>query len=105
MAMALRTELDSAGDEAELVRLLVEGRRFSAEFPLFLANHLPMVLVALHRLGASDERLREYFAWYREANRLQPTPAPVATVERANWSAAFGDRGRETDYRSFFNGE
>ena len=42
----------SAPGEIELDRLLREGRRYSGEFPAFLANHLPMVLVAMHRLGA-----------------------------------------------------
>jgi hypothetical protein len=64
-----------------------------------------MVLVALHRLGASDERLGQYFAWYRDENRLQPLPPAVAPIERAHWSAALGDRARETDYRLFFRDE
>jgi Questin oxidase-like len=105
MATALRNVPHNVNGEAELERLLRDGRQFSAEFPLFLANHLPMVLVALHRLGASDERLREYFAWYRDTNHLQVLPAPGAAIERANWSAAFGDREREADYRAFFNDE
>jgi hypothetical protein len=106
MALALRSERrDAAGGEAELDRLLAEGRRFSAEFPVFLANHLPMVLVAMHRLGGSDRRLGEFFATYRNVHRLQPPPPPVAPVERANWSAALGARERETDYRSFFRDE
>ena len=106
MALALRSERrDAAGGEAELERLLADGRRYSAEFPAFLANHLPMVLVAMHRLGGSDERLGEYFATYRDAHDLQPSPPPVAPVERANWTAALGERARETDYRSFFGDE
>jgi hypothetical protein len=105
MATALRSERGAANDEAELVRLLANARGFSAEFPLYLANHLPMVLVALHRLGASDKRLAEYFDWYRQENRLQPQPPSVAPIDRANWSDALGDRGRETDYRAFFGGE
>lgn len=105
MPLALQSEHRHANGEAELERLLVEGRRFSAEFPVFLANHLPMVLVAMHRLGGSDERLGEYFASYRDANRLQPLPPPVASIARANWSAALGDRTRETDYRIFFHDE
>jgi hypothetical protein len=105
MATALRSAPHSMQGEAELQRLLRDGRHFSAEFPLFLANHLPMVLVALHRLGASDERLREYFSWYRDANHLQPLPPQVARVERGDWTAAFGDRRREWDYRDFFDDE
>jgi len=106
MAAALRSKRRAAaGGEAELERLLAEGRRFSAEFPDFLANHLPMVLVAMRRLGGSDERLGEFFATYRDLHRLQPPPPPVAPIERATWSAALGARERESDYRSFFDGE
>jgi Questin oxidase-like len=105
MATALRSAPHNIQGDAELQRLLRDGRHFSAEFPLFLANHLPMVLVALHRLGASNERLREYFAWYRDTNHLQPLPPQLARVERGDWSAALGDRERETDYRAFFEDE
>src|SRR5579862_5906021 len=106
MTVALRSETrEVLPDEAGLERLLGEGRKFSAEFPDFLANHLPMVLVAMHRLGGSDARLREYFATYRDANGLVPPPAQVAAVERANWAAALGARERETDYRVFFDEE
>ena len=105
MALALRSNRSAPDDEAQLERLLAEGRRFSGEFPTFLANHLPMVLVAMHRLGGSDERLAEYFTRYRDAHRLAPPPPPVAPIARANWSAALGERARETDYRSFFRDE
>jgi questin oxidase-like protein len=106
MAVALRSEaVELTGSEAALERLLVEGRAFSGEFPVFLANHLPMVLVALQRLGGSPERLAEFFAFYRETNHLVPAPPPVAAIGRANWTIALGDRKRETDYRSFMRSE
>ena len=91
--------------EAELDGLLTAGREFSAEFPLFLANHLPMVIVALHRLGASDARLAQFFASYRDANGLVPMPPAVAPIDRGQWTAALGDRERERDYREFFTAE
>jgi Questin oxidase-like len=106
MATALRSDVRHiVGSETELERLLVEGRKFSAEFPFYLANHLPMVLVAMHRMGASDERLRQYFDSYSDVNRLQPLPLPIAPIVRGSWSAALGDRARETDYCAFFRGE
>jgi hypothetical protein len=106
MATALRTEERRvASGGAELERLLSDGRAFSAEFPEYLANHLPMILVALHRLGASDARLREYFAHYRDVNRLQPTPPLVASIARADWLSSRGQRDREGDLRIFFGGE
>ena len=91
---ATRRPRQETGSEAELDRLLINGREFSAEFPQFLANHLPMVIVALHRLGATGARLAEFFANYRDANRLVPMPPAVAPIERAHWTAALGDRNR-----------
>lgn len=106
MTTALRAKArDSAGSERQLERLLVQGRQFSTEFPHYLANHLPMVLVALHRMGASDERLGEFFAWYRDANRLASLPPQIAPVARETWAAALGNREREADYIAFFIGE
>jgi hypothetical protein len=102
MAVALRSETgDLAASEAALERLLAEARGFSGEFPVMLANHLPMVLVAMQRLGGSAERLAEFFAVYRDANHLVSPPSPAAPIERMNWRAALGDRKREADYRSF----
>jgi hypothetical protein len=90
---------------AELDRLLGRAREFSAEFPQFLANHQPMVLVALHRLGASDHRLRAFFEAYRDVSGLVPIPPSVAPIERTSWTTALGDRAREGDYREFFTAE
>jgi hypothetical protein len=105
MNLAVQSERSGKSEPGELERLLVESRRFSGEFPLFLANHLPMVLVAMQRLGGSDARLREFFATYREMNRLVPVPPAIARIDRANWTAGMGDRAREGDYRAFFEGE
>ena len=104
MPQALRVDrAESARGEQELQRLLVECRAFSGEFPDFLANHLPMVLVAMHRLGGSDERLNAFFATYRDANRLPAPPARVAPIVRESWDAALGDRARESDYIETFS--
>jgi hypothetical protein len=88
-----------------LERAIVWSRRWSAEFPFFLANHLPMVLVALHRMGASDERLEAYCQIYHEQNGLVPVPEPTGTITRDNWREFLGQREREGDYRAFFAAE
>ena len=88
-----------------LGRAVAWSRQWSAEFPLFLANHLPMVLVALHRMGASDERLEAYCEIYHQQNGLVPVPEPRANVTRDNWREFLGQREREGDYRAFFAGE
>lgn len=84
---------------------IAQAGTFSVEFPHLLANHLPMVLYALHALGADDDRLATYFATYRDANGLVPVPPPVAPIDAGTWRDHLGDRAREADYRSFFAGE
>jgi Questin oxidase-like len=88
-----------------LETLLSRAREDSVEFPYLLANHVPMVLIALDRLGASPERLEQWYEQYREGNKLPPMPPPVAPIIRTAWAEALGDRAREADYRAFFIGE
>jgi hypothetical protein len=75
------------------------------EFPYCLANHLPMILVALHRMGASDERLQAYCQFYAETNRLVSTPERIGAVTRETWRQFLGQREYEGDYRAFFAAE
>ena len=86
-------------------RAVAWSRQWSWEFPLFLSNHLPMVLVALHRMGASDERLEAYCHIYHRQNGLVPVPEPIGEITRDNWREFLGQREREADYRAFFAGE
>src|SRR5215472_17412663 len=88
-----------------LDRTVAWSRRWSVEFPAFLANHLPMVLVALHRMGATDERLDVYCRTDYETNGLVPVPEPVDEITSRNWRDFLGQRQREGDYRVFFAGE
>jgi Questin oxidase-like len=88
-----------------LERALAWSRQWSVEFPYFLANHLPMVLVALHRMGADDDRLDAYCRIYHEKNGLVPVPGPIGAVAPDNWRELLGQREREGDYRLFFANE
>ena len=90
---------------AVLDTLLDDSRRFSVEFGPTLANHLPMVMVALAGLGASDRRLRQYYAFYRDTNRLRLAPANGRRIDAGNWREHRGDRRLEGDYRGFFMAE
>ena len=100
VARPLARPLDDA--DGLLDKLLAELRLESAEFPVALANHGPMALTILQRLGASGDRLRDYARDYRVANGLVPTPPSVAPIDRETWTASLGDRTREGDYRAFF---
>jgi hypothetical protein len=88
-----------------LERAVAWSRQFSVEFPFFLANHLPMVLVALHRMGASDDRLEAYCRAYHKKNGVVPVPERIGEITCDNWREFLGQREREGDYRAFFAGE
>lgn len=67
--------------------LLAQGRQFDPRFRGKLANHLPMALIALDRLGASDDQLN---AFYRE---YTPRLNPIEAVEPQfwpDWTSAIG---------------
>ncbi len=95
----------NAASREGLERAVAWSRQWSWEFPFCLANHLPMVLVALHRMGASDERLEAYCRSYHEQNGLAPIPESIGEISRDNWGDFLGEREREGDYRRFFAGE
>lgn len=99
MSFALNTPHEALDD------ILEDARRDSVEFPYLLANHAPMVLAAMSRIGASDARIAEWLAMYRQAKGLVPMPPPVAPIDPARWTDALGDRTREADYREFFVAE
>ena len=99
--MALTAAIHRSGLDAVLAR----ARENGVEFPGLLANHVPMVLIALDRLGATPRRLKQWYESYRDAHSLTPVPDSIAPIDRETWRAALGDRAREADYRRFFAGE
>jgi len=70
-----------------LQALLAEGRQYAPTFRNGLANHLPMVLIALNRLGATDDRLEGFHQRYR--TRLEPFTA-IAPHIWPEWLFALG---------------
>lgn len=93
------------GAAARLRSLISEIGQRSGEFPMLLANHLPMVLEAMGRLGASPERLEAYAAHYNSAHAVPQMPARVAPLSAVTWREAIGQRDREADLRDFFCAE
>jgi hypothetical protein len=66
-------------------------------------NHVPMVLIALYRLGASSEILNRYVEKFdlSETNS-QPVPADANRISRDNWQSNLG-RGAFSAYVAFFD--
>ncbi|MBH0238440.1 DUF4243 domain-containing protein [Methylobrevis sp. L22] len=93
---------ERAAARAEADRLIAATRLQSGEFPVMLANHLPMVLEALCRLGAPAARLAAYAEHYDRVHAVPLLAPRIAPLGRADWRAALGDRRREADLRDFF---
>jgi hypothetical protein len=74
--------------------LLADSEQFSASYGGGNANHLAMALVALDRLGASDERLREFASIYERQLRLKPDAEPP--LPNGDWKEAMGKKAFET---------
>jgi hypothetical protein len=91
--------------DASLHRLKADGRQDSAEFPLFLANHLPMILVALDYLGAPATRLTAFAQTYRMGNGLVPCPTATTALTAETWESALGARDQEGALRAYFGQE
>jgi hypothetical protein len=83
-----------------LADLLHDAARWDPEYGGGLSSHLPMALIALHRLGADDRRLREFAA--RSVRRLVPAPPHAPWPAGDPWQGRFGERGAWPAYRSLF---
>lgn len=83
--------------------LLADSEQFSASYGGGNANHLAMALVALDRLGASDERLREFASIYQRQLRLKPAEEPALSND--DWREAIGKKALETTLAKKFTSD
>ncbi len=79
---------------------LDEGARFDPEYSQGLSNHLPMALLALQRLGASDTRIDDFATRY--VRRLEPAPNPELWRSGELWQDRLGERDSWSAYRGLF---
>jgi hypothetical protein len=90
---------NEAARDPALAVLLDDELGFDATTTRRLTNHLPMALVALHRLGASDDRLAEF------ADRYRSRLAPIAIAEPLGsfdaWLDARGSPGAYAPVRAY----
>lgn len=87
---------------ATLHNLLDEGAAFDPVYGHDLANHLPMALVALDRLGAGGERLEAYASTYAKRRRLRPARAAARWPAGDAWTSRLGRPDAWAMYRDLF---
>jgi hypothetical protein len=86
----------------DLDALLTGGERFAPTYGNGLSNHLPMVLIALDRLGASPAELKAHAQHY--ARRLEPVLASEMVIDPAKPGAHLGDWSSFSAWHDFFRG-
>lgn len=89
------------GTNATLTELLGRQRSYHPEYRGGLANHLPMALVALSRMGAPAERLRVYARLYER--RLESAPPKGRVLPGDGWWRHLGQRARYADVLATFD--
>lgn len=89
MSTALHAQLD-------------KGRAYDAEYGKALANHQPMALIALARLGADDVHLKRYAKQHAQAVGLQPARAHQSWPPGDEWRPRLGQPKAWPLYRDLF---
>ncbi len=82
--------------------LLDAGQAHDAEYGRALANHQPMALVALARLGADDAHLARYAQQYAQKVGLRPAPAAQSWPLGDEWRPRLGQVKAFALYRDLF---
>ena len=88
---------------AQTLRLIANGHRYSAFYQRNLSNHLPMALVALDRIGASDQEIGAFVSNYEKI--LEPLPASVGSISKKTTSAFLGRPEALTSWIEFFSAQ
>lgn len=97
--------IDAATGPSTLTALLTGNLAASGEYEGTLANHLPMALTALDRMGADGDRLSVFAAAYRRRVEMMDLPDHGAEIDPQRWRERLGDRSAEGAWRRFFAAE
>ena len=76
------------------------NKEFSTYYKGELYSHTPMALFALKDLGASDERLEEFYEF--DVKKLEPIVNPTFLIDNSNWEKHLGNYKYEASYVDFF---
>jgi len=89
------------------IETLLNDQSYHIEFNVFLTNHVKHGVVALKGLGASPERIKEYYDNYAKCTTygygLEPAKRSEHTITQDNWQVYFGKHCSFTSYCQFFD--
>ncbi len=74
-----------------LFKYLDHNLQYSPIYGPGYANHLPMVLVALDRMGASEQQLQNFTLVY-EMNLEKSRPTGFQFITQENWTEFLGNK-------------
>lgn len=88
----------------KLENLLQAGEALNAEYKNgLMSSHLPMALIALSEMGADDDTLENFSAYY--SRRLKEKDPSQGAVDANNWKDRLGAHTHNADYKAFFAAE
>jgi hypothetical protein len=93
--------------DLEIVETLLNDQSYHIEFNGFLTNHAKQGVIALKGLGASSQRIKEYYNHYVKHTTygfsLEPSRTSEHKITEENWKVYFGKHCSFTSYCEFFN--
>ncbi|MBT3067867.1 questin oxidase family protein [Rhodoferax sp. U11-2br] len=100
------TQPNPASATVQLHELLDTSLQLPPEYQGKLASHLPMALHALHSLGASPQRMQEFYEVYarRFQNQSHPPVVPKSSMSVTDWRRLRGQSDTYPMLLAYFNG-
>ncbi len=93
--------------ELNVMETLLNDQSYHIEFNVYLSNHVKHAIVALKGLGASPQRIKEYYDTYVKCTTygygLEPPKPSEHTITQDNWKVYFGKHCSFTSYCQFFD--
>lgn len=110
---AVASSAARAGEREALIDALLDDRSYHIEFKHlafngYLSNHDKHAVIALNRLGASAQRIGDYYRRYAADTYgygLEPPRPSALTIDADNWRHHLGARTGYSDYCDFFDAE
>lgn len=80
----------SANPNSAVLHELLNANQYFALNGKGTTNHCPMALIALAKMGASDDRLKAFFTRWQQQFAIEATPVQHE-IERRTWQAQIGE--------------